>query len=66
MAKALVAKFLSEDPLKILHDSAPVTVLLMRRRTVGLMIALMAARLEAKLGMGLAAVRLQAGGLSRR
>ena len=66
MAKALVAKFLSEDPLKILHDSAPVTVLLMRRRTVGLMIALMAARLETKLGMGLTAARLQAGGLSRR
>ena len=66
MAKALVAKFPSENPLEILHESAPVTVLLMRRRTVGLMTALMAARLEAKLGMVLKAARPQAEGLLRR
>ena len=59
MAKALLAKFLCEDPLKILQESAPVTVLLMRRRTVGLMTALMAARLETKLGMVLKAARPQ-------
>ena len=47
-----------------MHESVP--VLLMRWRTVGLMIALMAARLEAKLGMRLAEVRLQAGGHSWR
>ena len=66
MAKALVAKFLCRCPLKILHESAPVTVLLMRRRTVGLMTALMAARLEDKLGMVLKAARPQAEGLLRR
>ena len=50
MAKALETNFFClENPLNILHDSALFS--LMKCRTAGLMTALMAARLEAKLDM---------------